>query len=1143
MNSNFFPSQRPRTSSIGLAWRLLKIAIFVGLIGIVVWLFIQKTVHSHFAELVQQRIDAELKDTGLVAELGDAQFFEHKGIRLVNLAVDLDPNLISTSDGQTSQLEVYELFVHGDASMTDLAGGNFKPTAIELKRARLTLVQDADGVWDFEPIIEWVTNLQGGDLGPVPVVLSDCEVKVINQQNRLAAPIVLSGINFSIHRMLHEGRELTQVTGQFKTRAISNVQVTAFVDHTRQAWHCQLDANQARVSRDLVNAIPPDLGGSFDSLKALNGTIDFGATATGQLGSDLEASAMPTFSLSGQVSNLSIDDERLPVPIRNLSATFSVGNDGFAVNNAQGGLGDDGSFKLNYRQAGLLQSAAWHADGNVKNFRFDDRPRLSNWLPKFCQQFCRDYSPEGTSNVEFDLTFDGRKLSKTLTGHLTDMSFSYVKLPYQVDHCVGIVKWVDDHCEFDVRSKIAKEPVRIHGSIENPGVDSTYQLDISVPGTIPIDQKMLAAIDAQTKLAKVIRSFNPQGRVGGLARLERRIPHADVIRSYDVRLKGCEVRHNEFDYPISNVEGLVRVRGDKYTFHDLQGSNSSGTVGCNGSFSRVDGLSLRFLCDDVPLNDQLKFALKPEIRDIWNGFRPRGTLDFLKVDLELPPGRKKIELAVEAVLQESEDDPEANYVSIFPVWFPYQINHLTGTIKLAGGQITLKDISGSHQKTWVACKGQGHYSDQSWSLRLEDLLVSSLKVDEDLLAAVPPTMAPTLSKLRYDGLMNVDGEITLAGDKSPPLGAISSYAQRKEPFAKYESNRGGTYQALKPRKRTSMAWDLQINMSQANMQIGLPVENVFGAIQLTGLFDGTSLDCDGMLDIDSMTIYDQQITNVKGPLRIENDRVLAGVFARRSRTDPSGNLSPVTALPQPISAMLHDGSVELDAQLDSSAGSDFYLQAKINDSCLATACRELAPELQNVEGHSYAEIRLRGDGSGTHSLRGVGNIQLKDAKIYELPIFLSLLKVLKVRQPSRTAFDSGTIDFSVQGETLVFDRMEFNGDAISLIGNGQLNLDRDINLDFYSVMGRNRINIPLLTNLMRAGSQQVLHITVDGKLDDPQLHQRVLPQLSELKQLFQQRDADAFRRDNLVSPASASIPIGQSYFQQENDAPFQLQIK
>jgi hypothetical protein len=246
-----------------------------------------------------------------------------------------------------------------------------------------------------------------------------------------------------------------------------------------------------------------------------------------------------------------------------------------------------------------------------------------------------------------------------------------------------------------------------------------------------------------------------------------------------------------------------------------------------------------------------------------------------------------------------------------------------------------------------------------------------------------------------------------------------------------------------------------------------------------------------------------------------------------------------------ISGILHKGVVRLDAQMNTSTKGEFYLQTTMADGCLLTACQELAPDLQDVSGHSFAQFRMQGDASGTHSHRGNGTIQLRDAKIYELPVFISLLKILNVRQLTRTAFDSGDIEFQIMGERIIFDRMEFTGDAISLIGNGEMNLDWDIDLDFYSVMGRNKIEIPLISKLYRAGSQRTLAIKIDGKLDNPRTHRQVLPELNDnLNRLFNGQQKSLARQIKPLPARSSTtnqpIHLGESYFQQPSNQPIQF---
>ena len=1081
-----------------------KLIIFLGIVSGGGWLLFQQTVQSQLRDRIQEKINQDLSESGLAASLGQARFHEGQGIRLNNLVVEL----AGTKTGSRTQtrLEIYETFIHAPATLTQLASADLKIQAVEMRRAKLTLFRDADGKWDFEQVLDSLVQLQPDPKSPKPVSLIDCEISIVDQSSSRSTPIKIFDVDIFAQPIVHEGRPLIQVNGGFRTAAVSRIEFTTFLDKQTESWKATLGATDATLSHELVSLLTPEMQKELDSLNSVSGKINFEASATGRMSLD----EIPNFHLKGNVAGLTIDDSRLPFPIRSVSANFETNNSGFSIENASGKLGQ-GDFSANYWQLGFLEREKWHCDGRIDNFNFDDSPRLKRWIPEKSKRFCREYSPLGTSNVDFDLSFDGTKLSRTINSELTNMSFSFFKLPYKVENCVGVIKFVDEACDFEVRSRAGKQEIKFTGLVRGLGKKPTFELNISVLGDLPIDQKMLDAIDVHPTFSKVVRAFSPTGRVTGIGKIEKQVPGGDVIKSFDVRLKQCSIRHDNFDYPIHNIDGLIQIRDHEFTFSDLRGNNSSGKVICNGTWNPTNGLNTRFLCSSIPLNDQLRFALKPDLREIWNGFRPRGTLDFMRVDMTLPIGQRHVDLVVEAKMERLQDEAEANYVSIHPVWFPYEINHVTGTVNIGNGAITLTDIKGQHQRTWIVSQGDGRYSEDAWSVKLKNLIVGRLKIDEDLLDAVPSSLAPPIRQLKYEGLVNVSGEISVGGttrDKnSNQLGAYNANPSALQ--NNISSVHRVPYRTPRP-PSTSLAWDLRFDMNQANMQIGIPIENVFGKVQLVGVYDGKNAECRGDLEIDSLTVYDAQITKIRGPIWLDNLRAGAGVFARPRQTNRVGNVSPIKNQKgeiESVTGQMHKGTVTFDAQMDSGAKNEFYVQATLADGCLATTCREFDSQMDDIEGHSFAAIRMTGDYSGIHSHRGEGIIQLRDAKIYELPVFLSLLKIPNFRQLSRTAFDSSNIDFTIHGDIIDFNRMEFLGDAISLIGNGKMNLDREIDLNFYSVVGRNKINIPLISELYRASSQKILWINVDGTLENPQTHPHVLPQLNDsLKQLFQPRE-------------------------------------
>src|SRR4030095_13023663 len=97
---------------------------------------------------------------------------------------------------------------------------------------------------------------------------------------------------------------------------------------------------------------------------------------------------------------------------------------------------------------------------------------------------------------------------------------------------------------------------------------------------------------------------------------------------------------------------------------------------------------------------------------------------------------------------------------------------------------------------------------------------------------------------------------------------------------------------------------------------------------------------------------------------------------------------------------------------------------------------------------------------------GTGQIRLRDADIYELPVMIAMLKLLSVQRPDRTAFTTSNIDFRVEGDDLALDRIDFSGDAISLKGKGRMNAQREINLTFHPIVGREERHLPIFRPLL-----------------------------------------------------------------------------
>ncbi len=222
-----------------------------------------------------------------------------------------------------------------------------------------------------------------------------------------------------------------------------------------------------------------------------------------------------------------------------------------------------------------------------------------------------------------------------------------------------------------------------------------------------------------------------------------------------------------------------------------------------------------------------------------------------------------------------------------------------------------------------------------------------------------------------------------------------------------------------------------------------------------------------------------------------------------------------------MSAKIFGGTVLADSQVNLGATTQYTLRASLADADLGQFAKENVTGRQRLDGKVMANVELQGTGRSTRTLRGGGSIRLHDADIYELPVMVALLKILNMREPDTTAFTRSDIDFRIQGEHILLDRINFSGDAISLLGLGQMNFDHQINLTFHSIVGRTEHQVPILRNVLGEASQQIMQIRVEGTIDNPTTRSEAFPRVS---QAIQKLQADLQKtRDAAAAASSARV--------------------
>ena len=307
-----------------------------------------------------------------------------------------------------------------------------------------------------------------------------------------------------------------------------------------------------------------------------------------------------------------------------------------------------------------------------------------------------------------------------------------------------------------------------------------------------------------------------------------------------------------------------------------------------------------------------------------------------------------------------------------------------------------------------------------------------------------------------------------------------------------------------------------LDVENGRLATATPVEHIYGGLSLSGHQTAEGVFARGELQIDSAMVRGLQLTNVQGPFWCDGRQLVFGALADRN---PLKGAAAASHRPHAEWSALARWS---RFSRPMATRSTFMRRSQTPD--LPEIARQFAPHQQPPTGKVFGLVHIAGSPQGVHTWHGDGKINLREADLYELPAMITLLKLLSIQRPNNTAFTNSNIDFRIEGDELELDRIDFSGDAISLKGKGRMSSQRQIDLKFYPLVGREERQLAIFRPLLGQTGQELMLIEVTGPLDQPEVHRRAFPRLdAQLAQLFPElaRTNRLKRKHRLFYPPAA----------------------
>lgn len=979
--------------------------------------------------------------------------------------------------------QIEEAIVHCDTSLPELLTRIPKINQIDVRRVKLRAERKPSGVWNVSHLFPLPSV---GGQAPAATI-SDGTVEVIDPSQGNNTPLTLRNIELTIGSALApvaidpsaamQPVNQHAVDAQPDPQAMSlKIQGSTAGDHFERvdlagtwqpfagSWELRGAVQGLEFSPRLRAALPREAGALLAPLSSVRGRTQFEFQVVCPTNEERQnRTAEINFVVNGRIADCRIDDARLPDPLTDVEATIRLNPQGVWIDDLTGRCGP-AYLKLSAELQGYSLRSPCQINLSAERLNLD-RLTIAQ-LPESLQKVWREFAPRGSVDLQTRLVSDGQNWTPTAVIRCRNLSLQYEKFPYRLTDATGTLELRDEHLAIRLEMNAGGKIIGCRAELDHPGPDFSGWVQVnSQSGPLAIDDRLVGALTPAAQ--SIVRKFQPRGSISFLATMQREHGTAPLRRKIEIALHDLTIQHEAFSYPIDRVNGTLRMNDDDWDFLNLSGRNDSGFIAGRGTWRKnpEDGneLQLQFTATDLPLEDELRRALPPAMQQLWLNLRPNGNLDHLQVNLQYNTALKKMAMAVD-VEKWPQNRNEGRPVSIEPTWFRYGLDQVTGKFQYRDGQTKFSNVTARHGQLGLQLEGESLLQPGGGCrVIVSRMTADRLQLDHDLLAAMPVGLAAGLSRLAITGSLNMQGALQIdvpAEPEQPP----------------------------------QVGWNLNLDVENGSLSAGVPIEHIHGAVHLRGYNSPAGFENRGELLIDSAIVRDVQLTQIRGPLAMDAEQLRFGTWAEREIPGRR---------PRPLTASIFGGSIALDGQMRFGQELPFQLHAWLEQGDLAAMARELAPRQRGVGGKVFAVVSLSGTGEGVHTYRGLGQVRLREADIYELPAIVALLKLSSIQNPNRNAFNSASIDFRIEADDVELDKVELQGDAITLKGRGRLTSAREIDLQLYTQVGRDEAYLPIFRPLIGQASRQFLLFAISGPLDRPVVDRQVFPHLNErLQELF-----------------------------------------
>ena len=586
---------------------------------------------------------------------------------------------------------------------------------------------------------------------------------------------------------------------------------------------------------------------------------------------------------------------------------------------------------------------------------------------------------------------------------------------------------------------------------------------------MPLDDLLIATVPQPQD--RIIRSLGLSGLASAEAHVFRN-ESGQIDFTIKTKIHDGRARPNDGRYVIDRLSGQLTVGPKRIEIDSIKGygpGNSDPDSGPGGEMElsgratwdqqgtsfelHMIGSGLRF---DDPLVDLMPRGseLSRKVAAMVAKYRPRGVFD---ADLRCTSGDGgEADYALHLVPKRIGFDLKGHAIDV---------HDIAGRLNVTPQRLEMESFSGSWGGGRFKVSGHAQLV-EPYEKRIQ-FSAEAEALDATARAVLPDAVIRTLDTLRLAAPYRIsDGELHLR-----PLATTGMRSR----------------------------FEGSVHLAGASGLVGVPVSELTGDLRI-----GVHQTADADWPVVSLTLQAD---------RLRVNRRLISPLTARIVTDAKKH---DRLLLRELQGTCYGGSLAGSGWVDLAA-SVYHLRLTLHDAALESIVNPVSSETEAVApqdrrsstGRLAAALAVEGSVGDTSDRRGRGELRIRNAVMYDVPLTLGLVHVVNLSLPTSSAFDRADIAYEVDAELVRFEQLRFHAPSVEMVGSGTMHYDtRQLDLNLYA---RSPEGIPFtpVSELINKFKDELVSVHVTGTLDNPHVQVQSLRGVRRSWQrIFGQPDVD-----------------------------------